>query len=161
MFLEINLLLWFLKNCNFLFQFPNLNKLSIVGVIIFFFYILKSYSSTSNCHSYIIPRQFHPWFSTDYFKDEATFFRDICTIVWEIDDNAQTFWKSPRPMEAKISCSEGFYNFISADLFFVLSIIGCFSQNITDWYFNDWKGDKNYFLLNIILYCKICLHPWE
>lgn len=74
MFLEINLLLWFLKNCNFLFQFPNLNKLSIVGVINFFFYILKSYSSTSNCHSYITPRQFHPWFSTDYFKDEATFF---------------------------------------------------------------------------------------
>lgn len=161
MFLEINLLLWFLKNCNFLFQFPNLNKLSIVGVIIFFFIFSNLIQVQVIVIHSLYPDNFIHGLALITLKTRQLFFRDICTIVWEIDDNAQTFWKSPRPMEAKISCSEGFYNFTSADLFFVLSIIGCFSQNITGWYFNDWKGEKNYFLLNIILYCKICLHPWE
>lgn len=91
MFLEINLLLWFLKNCNFLFQFPNLNKLSIVGVIIFFFIFSNLIQVQVIVIHTLYPDNFIHGLALITLKTRQLFFRDICTIVWEIDDNAQTF----------------------------------------------------------------------
>lgn len=72
----------FWKIAIFLFQFPDLYKISIVGIIKYFFIFSNLSLSTRDCHSYITLRQFHPWFSTDYFKDEAVLFFKISAQLY-------------------------------------------------------------------------------